>query len=99
VWGATGPDSFDCSGLMVASWSAAGVTIPRTTFDQWASLPHIPLSSIQPGDMILYEGESHVAMYVGDGMIIDAPHSGADVEKIPMSTDWYAQGEDGAVRP
>jgi peptidoglycan DL-endopeptidase CwlO len=99
VWGATGPDSFDCSGLMVASWSAAGLTIPRTTYDQWASLPHIPLSDVQPGDMILYNGESHVAMYVGNGMIIDAPHTGADVEEIPMSTDWYAQGEDGAVRP
>jgi cell wall-associated NlpC family hydrolase len=99
VWGATGPDSFDCSGLMVAAWSAAGVSLPRTTYDQWASLPHIPLSDLQPGDMILYNGESHVAMYVGNGMIIDAPHTGADVEEIPRSTDWYAAGEDGAVRP
>jgi cell wall-associated NlpC family hydrolase len=99
VWGATGPDSFDCSGLMVAAWGAAGVSLPRTTYDQWASLPHIPLSDLQPGDMILYNGESHVAMYVGNGMIIDAPHTGADVEEIPRSTDWYSAGEDGAVRP
>jgi cell wall-associated NlpC family hydrolase len=99
VWGATGPDSFDCSGLMYASWQSAGVTLPRTTYDEWASLPHIPLSDVQPGDLILYNGESHVAMYVGNGYIIDAPHTGAVVEKLPESTSWYADGADGAVRP
>jgi peptidoglycan DL-endopeptidase CwlO len=99
VWGATGPDSFDCSGLMYAAWQAAGVTLPRTTYDEWASLPHIPLSDVQPGDLILYNGESHVAMYVGDGYIIDAPHTGAVVEKLPESTSWYADSADGAVRP
>ncbi|HKO28890.1 MAG TPA: NlpC/P60 family protein [Solirubrobacteraceae bacterium] len=99
VWGATGPDSFDCSGLMYAAWQSAGVTLPRTTYDEWASLPHIPLSDVQPGDLILYNGESHVAMYVGGGYIIDAPHTGAVVEKLPESTSWYADGADGAVRP
>jgi cell wall-associated NlpC family hydrolase len=103
VWGATGPSTFDCSGLMYAAWGAAGVSMPRDTYDEWAALPHIPLSDIQPGDLILYNGESHVAMYVGtvDGTayVIDAPHSGADVERIPMSTSWYADAEDGAVRP
>jgi peptidoglycan DL-endopeptidase CwlO len=103
VWGATGPSSFDCSGLMYAAWGAAGITLPRDTYGEWADLPHIPMSDLQPGDMILYNGESHVAMYVGvvDGTayIIDAPHTGADVERIPMDTSWYAAGEDGAVRP
>jgi peptidoglycan DL-endopeptidase CwlO len=99
VWGATGPTSFDCSGLMYAAWQAAGVTLPRTTYDEWANLPHIPMSDLQPGDLILYNGESHVAMYVGDGEIIDAPHTGAVVEKLPESTSWYADGADGAVRP
>ena len=103
VWGATGPSTFDCSGLMYAAWGAAGVSMPRDTYDEWAELPHIPLSDIQPGDLILYNGESHVAMYVGTvggtAYIIDAPHSGADVERIPMDTSWYASGEDGAVRP
>jgi len=75
------------------------VTIPRTTYDQWSSLPHIPLSDLQPGDLILYNGESHVAIYVGDGYIIDAPHAGAVVEKVLESTSWYASGADGAVRP
>jgi cell wall-associated NlpC family hydrolase len=98
-WGATGPGAYDCSGLVQAAWSAAGVSIPRTTYDQWAGLPHIPLSDLEPGDLILYNGESHVAMYVGDGYIVDAPHTGADVERIPESTSWYADSADGAVRP
>jgi cell wall-associated NlpC family hydrolase len=99
VWGATGPDSYDCSGLMYAAWGAAGITLPRDTYGEWAGLPHIPMSSLQPGDLILYNGESHVSMYVGNGYIIDAPHTGAVVEKLPESTSWYAAGVDGAVRP
>lgn len=101
VWGGTGPcsDGYDCSGLVQAAWAAAGVSIPRTTYDQWASLPQVPIADIKPGDLLLYNGESHVAMYVGDGYIIDAPHTGADVEKIPMDTSWYADTLDGAVRP
>jgi peptidoglycan DL-endopeptidase CwlO len=99
VYGATGPDTYDCSGLVQAAWAAAGVSIPRTTFEQWANLPHIPMSDLEVGDLILYNGESHVAMYVGDGYLIDAPHTGAYVEKIPESTSWYADNVDGAVRP
>lgn len=98
-WGATGPDSYDCSGLVQAAWSSAGVSIPRTTYDQWASLPHISSSSLEPGDLLFYSGESHVSIYVGDGYIIDAPQTGQDVQKIPESTDWYAANFDGAVRP
>jgi peptidoglycan DL-endopeptidase CwlO len=98
-WGGTGPDAYDCSGLVQAAWAAAGVSIPRTTYEQWASLPSIPMSDLEPGDLILYNGESHVAMYVGDGYIIDAPHTGAFVERIPEDTSWYADSADGAVRP
>ena len=99
VWGATGPSSYDCSGLVQAAWAAAGVSIPRTTYDMWSALPHIPLSDLQVGDLIEYNGESHVAIYVGDGYVIDAPHQGAVVEKIPESTSWYAGTADGALRP
>ncbi len=98
-WGATGPGSFDCSGLVQAAWAAAGVAIPRDTYEQWAALPHIATSAIQPGDLLYYDGEGHVAMYVGDGYIIDAPQTGEDVEKIPMSTPWYADNLDGVLRP
>jgi cell wall-associated NlpC family hydrolase len=101
VYGGTGPcnSGYDCSGLAQAAWAAAGVSIPRTTYDDWSSLPHVSTSSLEPGDLILYDGEGHVAIYVGDGKIIDAPHSGAVVEEISMSESWYAENEDGAVRP
>lgn len=101
VYGATGPcaQGFDCSGLQQAAWGYAGVSIPRTTYEQWAALPHIPLSQIQIGDLLYYNGEGHVAMYVGGGMIIDAPTQGIPVEEISMQTSWYAQNFDGAVHP
>jgi peptidoglycan DL-endopeptidase CwlO len=101
VYGATGPcpDGFDCSGLMQTAWASAGVDIPRDTYSQWAALPHIPSSDIQPGDLLYYNGEGHVAMYVGGGMIIDAPLPGMNVEEIPMDTPWYAENFDGAVEP
>jgi peptidoglycan DL-endopeptidase CwlO len=101
VYGATGPCNmgFDCSGLAMAAWAAAGVGIPRDSYEQWASLPHVPLSSIEPGDLLEYNGESHVAIYVGGGYIIDAPQTGMDVEKIPESTPWYADNLDGVLQP
>jgi peptidoglycan DL-endopeptidase CwlO len=101
VYGATGPcaDGFDCSGLVMSAWASAGVTIPRDTYEQWAALPHISLSSIQPGDLLYYNGIGHVAMYVGGGMLIDAPHPGASVEEISMNESWYVDTFDGAARP
>jgi cell wall-associated NlpC family hydrolase len=98
VWGATGPGSYDCSGLTQASWAAAGVSIPRTTYDQWGGLPHVPASQLQPGDILVLDGVGHVGLYVGGGYLIDAPHSGAVVEKVALS-GWYAQTLIGAVRP
>jgi cell wall-associated NlpC family hydrolase len=98
-WGATGPGSYDCSGLVQAAWAAAGVTIPRDTYQQWAALPHIAASAIQPGDLLFYDGIGHVAMYVGGGYIIDAPQTGMVVQKLPMNDSWYASTFDGAARP
>jgi cell wall-associated NlpC family hydrolase len=98
-WGATGPASYDCSGLAQAAWAAAGIAIPRDTYEQWAALPHISASDIQPGDLLYYDGVGHVAIYVGGGYIIDAPQTGMDVEKIPMNTGWYASTFVGAARP
>jgi cell wall-associated NlpC family hydrolase len=98
-WGATGPGSYDCSGLVQAAWAAAGVTIPRDTYQQWAALPHIATSAIQPGDLLFYDGIGHVAMYVGGGYIIDAPQTGMVVQKLPMNDSWYASTFDGAARP
>jgi cell wall-associated NlpC family hydrolase len=101
VYGGTGPCSagFDCSGLVLKAWAAAGITIPRDTYSQWAALPHIAQSAIQPGDLLFYNGIGHVAMYVGNGMIIDAPTQGQPVRELPMNESWYASGFDGAARP
>ena len=99
VWGATGPGSYDCSGLMMAAWASAGVTIPRDTYSQVAGLPSVPLASLQPGDLIFFDGDGHVAMYVGGGMIIDAPRTGLTVEKVSLSSSWYSSTVDSAARP
>ena len=99
VWGGTGPNGYDCSGLVQAAWAAAGVAIPRTTYEDWDDLPHIPVSQMVPGDLIIYNAEGHVGMYVGDGYIIDAPHTGLDVERVPYDESWYIDNEDGVLQP
>jgi cell wall-associated NlpC family hydrolase len=100
-YGSTGPCSvgFDCSGLVMEAWAAAGVTIPRDTYSQWAALPHISESALQPGDLLYYNGTGHVAMYVGGGMIIDAPAAGQPVRELSMNSSWYSSSFDGAARP
>jgi cell wall-associated NlpC family hydrolase len=97
-WGATGPGSYDCSGLVQAAWASAGVSIPRTTYAQWAALPHISTSALEPGDLLYFDGVGHVAIYVGGGDIIDAPQTGMDVQKIPLA-GWYRSTLVGAARP
>ena len=80
-WGAAGPDSYDCSGLTMVAWRAGGVSLPHYSGAQYSSTTHIPLSAIQPGDLIFYESPgSHVALYIGGGQIIHAPHPGGVVE-------------------
>jgi cell wall-associated NlpC family hydrolase len=86
-WGAAGPDSYDCSGLTMMAWRAAGVRLDHYTGSQYAQTTHIPLSEIQPGDLIFYNGMEHVALYVGGGRIIHAPHSG-DVVKYDSLYYW-----------
>jgi peptidoglycan DL-endopeptidase CwlO len=100
VYGGTGPcaDGFDCSGLMMEAWAAAGVSIPRDSYDQEADLPQVSLSDLQPGDILGFAGNSHVGMYVGNNELIDAPHTGADVELVSL-TGWYKEELDEAVRP
>ena len=100
VFGATGPCSsgFDCSGLMMAAWAYAGVSIPRTSYGQ-ATLPAVSTSALQPGDILEFAGDSHVGIYVGGGMLIDAPQPGMNVEKVSLSSSWYASNLDAAVRP
>jgi peptidoglycan DL-endopeptidase CwlO len=100
LYGGTGPSAFDCSGLVQAAWASAGVSIPRTTYAQAsAGYPAVPRSNLQLGDLVFFAGDSHVAIYVGGGDIIDAPTTGQFVEKLSLSSSWYAANYDGAVRP
>lgn len=96
VWGAQGPDTFDCSGLTSQAWLHAGVPIPRTSQEQWARLPHVPLALLRPGDLVIYfSGASHVALYIGDGLVIQAPRPGSFVKVSPIAANPIL----GAVRP
>ncbi len=102
LWGAVGPTRFDCSGLMLWSYARAGVTLPRTSRAQYAGLPHVALSDLQPGDLVFYATNTsnpgtihHVAMYLGDGLVIHAPHTGDVVRYAPVAMP----GLIGAVRP
>ncbi|MFF5538161.1 NlpC/P60 family protein [Streptomyces cinerochromogenes] len=80
VWGAEGPDSFDCSGLTSQAWASAGHPVPRTSQEQWRQLEHVDVKDMRPGDLVIYfDDASHVAMYIGDGAIIHAPRPGRTV--------------------
>jgi len=80
VWAADGPDGYDCSGLTMAAWRAAGVSLPHNAAMQWDVVAHISRSQLKPGDLVFYNGLGHVAIYVGSGKIIEAPTFGESVK-------------------
>lgn len=101
-WGGNGPEHFDCSGLTSAAWRAAGVRIPRTAVGQLRGLPRVSLSSIRPGDLVIYSFSSfadHVALYVGDGRTVDTashhPNGGVGFSSLKRAGGTVA----GVVRP
>jgi cell wall-associated NlpC family hydrolase len=94
VWGATGPGSFDCSGLMLRAWEAAGVPLPRTSREQYGAGQYIPVNLAQVGDLVFYAYDirdpatiHHVAMYLGNGTIIEAQQTGVPVHVRPFAFD------------
>jgi peptidoglycan DL-endopeptidase CwlO len=91
-WGAAGPNAYDCSGLVFAAYAAAGISIARTTFGWRQDGPTVPLTAIEPGDLLFSAGSDgtiadpgHVVMYLGGGQIIQAPQAGEDVQIDPLS--------------
>ncbi|MET7642853.1 NlpC/P60 family protein [Streptomyces sp. NPDC005426] len=95
VWGATGPSSFDCSGLTQAAYRSAGVSLPRTTYTQIDAGRRVSRSELEPGDLVFfYSGISHVGLYIGNGQMIHAPRPGAPVRVAPIDQMPFA----GATR-
>ncbi|WP_269069552.1 C40 family peptidase [Actinomycetospora endophytica] len=92
VWGATGPSSYDCSGLMLRAFQAAGVVLPRVARDQYGAGAHVPVAQAQPGDLLFWAYDSsdpdtihHVALYLGDGKIMEAQQTGVPLAVRPVS--------------
>ena len=95
VWGATGPDAFDCSGLVLAAYRSAGISLPRTTYAQIDAGRRVSRSELLPGDLVFfYSGISHVGLYIGNGMMIHAPNPSAPVREAPIDEMPFA----GATR-
>ncbi|MFJ3233358.1 NlpC/P60 family protein [Streptomyces sp. NPDC086787] len=95
VWGATGPDAFDCSGLAQAAYRSAGLSLPRTTYAQINAGRRVSRSELRPGDLVFfYSGISHVGIYVGNGRMIHAPNPSAPVRLAPIDQMPFA----GATR-
>jgi cell wall-associated NlpC family hydrolase len=95
VWGAAGPGAFDCSGLVVWAFAQEGITLPHYTGDLWNSGVHVPRADLEPGDLLFFFADiSHVGIYLGDGLMVDAPDFGETVRVEPV----YWADFDGAVR-
>ena len=102
-WGGAGPDTYDCSGLTMDAWAHAGVQLAHWTGYQWESGPHVPLNQLQRGDLLFFATNTsdpntihHVGIYIGNGMMVDAPYTGAFVRIDGM---YSPGGLIGAVRP
>jgi len=91
VWGATGPNTYDCSGLMLRAFQAAGIDLPRVSWQQFQAGGHVPVKQAQPGDLLFYATDPndpatihHVMLYMGDGQMVEAPYSGESVRVRPV---------------
>jgi peptidoglycan DL-endopeptidase RipA len=103
LWGGAGPEAYDCSGLTMEAWAHAGVPLLHWTGYQWEEGPHVPLTDLQRGDLLFYATNTadpstihHVGIYIGNGMMVDAPYTGAFVR---IDSIYAPGGLIGAVRP
>ena len=95
VWGAAGPDSYDCSGLVLWAFAQEGISLPHYTGDQWNSGMHVSRADLEPGDLVFFFADiSHVGIYIGNGLMVDAPSTGQVVQVQPVFWSDYV----GAVR-
>jgi len=96
VWGAAGPGSFDCSGLTMYAWAAAGVSLPHSAAAQYDALPHVSRASLEPGDLVFFGSPiHHVGLYIGKGLMVAAPSSG----RVVQVQEVFVRNYVGAARP
>jgi peptidoglycan DL-endopeptidase CwlO len=92
VWGGASPDGFDCSGLVMYVYAQLGVSLPHNAAMQYAVLPKVPASDLEPGDLVFFNGLGHVGIYIGGGMMIHAPHTGTVVQISAISGEGTLYG-------
>jgi cell wall-associated NlpC family hydrolase len=104
LWGGTGPDAFDCSGLVMMAYRAAGIDIARTSEQQWATEQHVPASQVQPGDLVFFAGADgtptspgHVGLVIGHGQMIEAYAAGFPIRISTYGTATSAPGDESPV--
>jgi cell wall-associated NlpC family hydrolase len=93
IWGGTGPNGYDCSGLVQAAWAQAGVSLPRTTYDQVNAGTRISRDQVQPGDLLFFYSESspsHVGIYAGNGMMVHGSNPSKPLEEVALAD--YCEG-------
>ncbi|MBE2999069.1 C40 family peptidase [Nocardiopsis sp. HNM0947] len=94
IYGGTGPDGYDCSGLVQAAWRSAGVDLPRTTYAQAEVGQRITdMSALQPGDIMFFSGMGHNGLYAGDDQMVHAPRTGRNIEVVGLAAYWGSQFE------
>ena len=102
-YGGSGPDAFDCSGLVAYAYQQAGVILPRTAAQQYALARPVPRAELRPGDLVFFRLSgrevSHVGIYAGDGRFVHAPQTGGQVRTASLDDEWYRERYAGAGRP
>ena len=102
-YGGTGPDAFDCSGLVAYAYRQAGISMPRTAAQQYAIARPVPRGELRAGDLVFFRlagrEVSHVGIYAGDARFVHAPQSGGTVRLASLDDDWYRERYAGAGRP
>jgi len=98
VWGAAGPDAFDCSGLVTYVFAQVGISLPHFAAAQWNYGVSVSEDQLEPGDLVFFENLGHVGIYIGGGYYIEAPHPGDVVQITPLSEPWSSANYFGAKR-
>ncbi len=98
VWAGASPGGFDCSGLVMYAYSQVGVSLPHSSYAMASVGTPVPKDQLQPGDIVLFDGDGHVGIYIGGGEFVHAPHTGTVVQVSSLDSGSYAAGYDGARR-